>query len=91
MFMTNTIEQEKVIPYWNEVKVLSSEEKYALITMLESSLSEEYIEENAKAIHGIPRDVMIAAAEYALKESRAGHCMPNSEVKSFIFQKRGWK
>lgn len=91
MLMTKTIEQEKVIPYWNEVKVLSSEEKYLLITMLESSLSEEYIEENEKAIHGIPRDVMIAAAEYALKESRAGRCMPNSDVKSYIYQKRGWK
>lgn len=44
-----------------------------------------------KSIHGIPCDVMIAAAEYSLKEARAGRCIPNSEVESYIAQKRGWK
>lgn len=28
------------------------------------------------SIHGIPLDVMIAAAEHALKENRAGSCKP---------------
>ena len=32
-----------------------------------------------------------AAAEYALKENRAGRCIPNSQVESFIKAKRGWK
>ena len=45
---------------------------------------------NEENIHGIPRDVMIAA-EYSLKEARAGRCIPNSEVKSYIAKKRGWK
>lgn len=89
MLMTSNAVKDRVIPYWNEVKKLSSEEKYALITLLESSLLEE--SENEEYIHGIPRDVMIAAAEYSLKEARAGRCIPNSEVESYIAQKRGWK
>ena len=32
----------------------------------------------SNSIHGIPREVMIAAAEHALKENRAGRCIPNS-------------
>ncbi len=43
------------------------------------------------SIHGIPREVMIAAAEHALKENRAGRCIPNSQVESYINAKRGWK
>ena len=42
-------------------------------------------------IHGIPCEVMIAAAEHALKENRAGRCILNSQVESYIKAKRGWK
>ena len=87
MLMTSNAVQDRVVPYWNEIKKLSSEDKYALITLLESSLSEEDV--NEESIHGIPRDVMIAAAEYSLKEAHAGHCVPNSEVESYIAEKRG--
>lgn len=89
MLMPSNAVQDRVVPYWNEVKHLSSEDKYALITLLESSLSEEEV--NEENIHGIPRNVMIAAAEYSLKEARAGRCLPNSEVESYIAKKRGWK
>ena len=45
----------------------------------------------SNSIHGIPREVMIAAAEHALKENRAGRCIPNSQVESYIKAKIGWK
>ena len=44
----------------------------------------------SNSIHGISREVMIAAAEYALKENRTGRCIPNSQVESYIKAKRGW-
>ena len=43
------------------------------------------------SIHGIPREVKIEDAEHALKENRAGRCIPNSQVESYINAKRGWK
>ncbi len=49
------------------------------------------MQDRTNSIHGIPRDVMIAAAEYALKENRAGRCIPNSQVEDYIKSKRGWK
>ena len=45
--------------------------------------------ESTNLIHGIPREVMITAAEYALKENRAGRCIPSSQVESYIKAKRG--
>lgn len=47
--------------------------------------------ESTNSIHGIPREVMITAAEHALKENRAGRCILNSQVESYIKAKRGWK
>ena len=47
--------------------------------------------ESTNSIHGIPREVMIAAAEHALKENRAGRCILNSQFESYIKAKRGWK
>ena len=33
MLMTSNAVQDRVVPYWNEVKQLSSKDKYALITL----------------------------------------------------------
>lgn len=32
-----------------------------------------------------------AAAEFAYKESKAGHCIPNSQVFESIIEEMGWK
>lgn len=47
MLMTSNAVQDRVVPYWNEVKQLSSKDKYALITLQESSLSEEEVNEES--------------------------------------------
>lgn len=85
------VSQDRTIPQWDEIRNLSIEDKYSLIAKIESSLGDVDMSESTNSIHGIPREVMIAAAEYALKENRAGRCIPNSQVESFIKAKRGWK
>ena len=89
--LISNVSQDRTIPYWDEIRNLSIEDKYSLIAKIESSLGDVDMSELTKSIHGIPREVMIAAAEYALKENRAGRCIPNSQVESFIKAKRGWK
>lgn len=62
--------------------------------LLTSNVSQDRmiaVGESGNSINGIPRDVMISAAEYALKENRAGRCVPNSQVESYIKAMRGWK
>ena len=71
--LTSNVSQDRTIPYWE----------------IESSLGDVDMSESTNLIHGIPCEVMIAAAEYALKENRAGRCIPNSQVESFIKAKRG--
>ena len=89
--LISNVSQDRTIPYWDEIRNLSIEDKYSLIAKIESSLGDVDMSELTKSIHGIPREVMIAAAEYALKENRAGRCIPNSQVESFIKAQRGWK
>lgn len=88
--LTNNVSQDRSIPYWDEIKKLSIEDKYSLIAKIESSLGDVDMSESTNSIHGIPREVMIAAAEHALKENRAGRCILNSQVESYIKAKRGW-
>ena len=82
--LISNVSQDRTIPYWDEIRNLSIEDKYSLIAKIESSLGDVDISESTNSIHGIPREVMIAAAEYALKENRAGRCIPNSQVESYI-------
>lgn len=89
--LTNNVSQDRTIPYWDEIKKLSIEDKYSLIAKIESSLGDVDMSESTNLIHGIPCEVMIAAAEHALKENRAGRCILNSQVESYIKAKRGWK
>ena len=89
--LTNNVSQDRTIPYWDEIKKLSIEDKYSLIAKIESSLGDVDMSESTNLIHGIPREVMIAAAEHALKENRAGRCILNSQVESYIKAKREWK
>ena len=88
---TSNVSQDRIIPYWDEIRNLSIEDKYSLIAKIESSLGDVDMRESSNSIHGIPREMMIAAAEHALKENRVGRCIPNSQVESYIKAKRGWK
>ena len=37
--LTSNVSQDRTIPYWDEIKNLSIEDKYSLIAKIESSLS----------------------------------------------------
>ena len=85
--LISNVSQDRTIPYWDEIRNLSIEDKYFLIAKIESSLGDVDMSESTNLIC----EVMIAAAEYALKENRAGRCILNSQVESYIKAKRGWK
>ena len=87
--LISNVSQDRTIPYWDEIRNLSIEDKYSLIAKIESSLGDVDISESTNSIHGIPREVMIAAAEHALRENRASRCILNSQVESYIKVKRG--
>lgn len=38
----------------------------------------------------IDEEALKAAAEFAYKESKAGHCIPNSQVFESIMEEMGW-
>ena len=80
--LTSNVLQDRTIPYWDVIWNLSIEDKYFLIAKIESSLGDVDMSESTNQIHGIPSELMIAAAEHTLKENRAGRCIPNSHVES---------
>ena len=50
---TNNVSQDRTIPYWDEIKKLSIEDKYSLIAKIESSLGDVGMSESTNSIHGI--------------------------------------
>lgn len=84
-----------VVPFWNEIKNLSREDRSNLHDLLEVSLLEEQNEksdtDNFLGSGQIDEDALKAAAEFAYKESKAGHCIPNSQVFESIIEEMGWK
>ena len=38
--LTNNVSQDRTIPYWDEIKKLSIEDKYSLIAKIESSFGD---------------------------------------------------
>ena len=81
------------VPFWNEIKNLSREDRSNLHDLLEVSLLEEQNEKSDidNFLGQIDEDALKAAAEFAYKESKAGHCIPNSQVFESIMEEMGWK
>lgn len=88
MIMTGCVPTNTVVPYWNEIKNWSREDRSNLAELIEVSLEEEDSHELSNAI---PAKYLKMASEYALKESRAGHCIPHEKAMNWIKEKRGWK
>lgn len=38
----------------------------------------------------LPKEVLVAAAEYSLQESKAGRCVHNDDVEGLVSRQRGW-
>lgn len=93
MIMTGCVPTNTVVPYWNEIKNWSREDRSNLAELLEVSLEEEAPtnEDMDKFLNGLDTDLMKKAAEYAHKQYLEGKCIPHSEVMSRIMEEMGWK
>lgn len=96
MLLTSNITESKTVPYWNQVKDLSDEDKVLLIAKLSASIVAENGEsedelEAEKMAHAFPKDLMQQVAEYASAENKAGKSIPHSEVKDLVLERLRWK
>ena len=78
MMMTGCVPTNTVVPYWNEIKNWSREDRSNLAELLELSLNDE----NANLMQGL--------AEYAIKEHRAGRCLTTKQVEENVMEAMGW-
>lgn len=42
-------------------------------------------------VNSIPRDVLTQAIDFAIKEHKAGHCMPHTQIDEMAKERMGWK
>ena len=93
MYMTNAVPRKTVVPYWNEIKNWSREDRSNLFDLLEMSLADTSStdEEMNSFISQLDDSALQAAAEYAYQENKAGHCIPHSQVLDMVKEELGWK
>ncbi len=92
MYTTNVVPRNTIAPYWNEIKKWSREDRRNLAELLEESLTEETSGGMAEDFAGQLDDrAMRAAADFAFQESRAGKCVPHSQVLDLVKGELGWK
>ena len=94
MSMTSNAVQDRVVPYWNEIKKLGKEEKLKLIALISNSLvSQEAMMafEEDEFCSQLSPDLMQGLAEFAVKEHRAGHCISHGQIEKSIMESMGWK
>ena len=82
---------------WKEVKNWSDDEKSALITLLYTTMNKvnPYVvpesEEVDAFVNEIPREVLAASVEMALKDHESGNAISHSDFMNRIKEERGWK
>lgn len=78
-----------VLPYWNEIKNWSREERSNLAELIQISLNDEEAE-NDDLINQLSPKLMKGLAEYAVKEHRAGRCLTQEQVEKSVMEAMGW-
>lgn len=78
-----------VLPYWNEIKNWSREERSNLAELIQISLNDEEVE-NDDLINQLSPKLMKGLAEYAVKEHRAGRCLTQEQVEKSVMEAMGW-
>lgn len=92
MCMTTASPRTSVLPYWNEIKKLSREDRSNLVELIESSLEEETTNQEIEDfLSELDGDLMRRAAEFAHKQYLEGKCTPHAEVMTRIKEKMGWR
>ena len=92
MYMTNAVPRNTVVPYWNEIKHWSREDRSNLAELIEVSLNDDDSDEMMETFaEQLDDTAMKAAAEFAYQESKAGKCIPHSQVLDMVKEELGWK
>lgn len=93
MHITNAVPRNTVVPYWDEIKNWSREDRSNLAELLDESLMKDDTsdEEIENFLEGLDKDLMRRVAEYTHKQYLEGKCIPNSEVMNRIKEEMGWK
>jgi len=89
MMMTGCVPTNTVVPYWNEIKNWSREDRSNLAELLELSLNDENANLTDFANQLSP-ELMQGLAEYAIKEHRAGRCLTTKQVEENVMEAMGW-
>ena len=90
MIMTGCTPTNTVVPYWNEIKNWSREDRSNLAELLEVSLEEEENSDMTEFANQLSPELMQGLAECAIKEHRAGHCLTTSQVEQNVMEAMGW-
>ena len=93
MLLTSNTTQNKVIPYWNEIKKLSRQDRSELASLLEISLKNDEIHTSnvEDFLEDIDENLLKRAAEVAHKQYLEGTCTPHDQVMDKIKEEMGWK
>ena len=78
-----------VLPYLNEIKNWSREDRSNLAELIQISLNDEEAE-NDDLINQLSPKLMKGLAEYAVKEHRAGRCLTQEQVEKSVMEAMGW-
>lgn len=92
MLMTSNATQERVVPFWNEIKKLSRQDRSELANLIEISLVNDEVQSSdvENFLEGVDNSLLKRAAEYAHKQYLEGKCIPHDEVMSKIKEEMGW-
>ena len=93
MYMTNSGERNNtVVPFWNEIKNLSREDRRNLVELIELSLQEDNDDDKTMKsfIDNLDETAMKAAADFAYKESLSQKTIPPSEILDVVKEELGW-
>ena len=85
--MTNSVERNNtVVPFWNEIKNLSREDRRNLVELIELSLQEDNDDDKKMKsfIDNLDETAMKAAADFAYKESLSQKTIPHSEILNVV-------
>lgn len=91
---TVTIKTFQEAPYWTDIKRLSDEDKYILISLIKDTMGKAELtseeDELEQFVRTIPSDVIKTAAALAHEDYKEGKCIPHSQIKDYIKQEMGW-
>ena len=88
MYTTGNI-ANMVLPYWNEIKNWSREDRSNLAELIQMSLNDEEAG-NDDLINQLSPELMKKLAEYAVKEHRAGRSLTQEQVEKAVMEAMGW-